>query len=191
MGKSIPSLKWKLFERPWKLEWSCLEFPSTTRTEGLLFFILINKSDIYGVHILQPEGKPGPIPVVLSLVSETSSPSLCTILLFFGLSLPFCFFRAITTAYRVSQARGSNGSYSWWLTPQPQQHGIWAVSATYTTVHGTTGSLTHWLRPGIKPASLWMPVRFVNCWATMGAPHTIILNSRNENWGWELRTNGV
>ena len=28
-------------------------------------------------------------------------------------------------------------------TPEPQQHGIPAMSATYTTAHGKTGSLTH------------------------------------------------
>ena len=41
----------------------------------------------------------------------------------------------------------------------PQQHSIWAMSATYTTDHGNVGSLTHWTRPGIKPASSWMLVR--------------------------------
>ena len=46
--------------------------------------------------------------------------------------------------------------------PQPQQHGIQAVSATYTTVHGNTGSLTHWVRPGLEPASSWILVRFVS-----------------------------
>ena len=48
-----------------------------------------------------------------------------------------------------------------WPTPQPQQRQIWTVSATYTTVHGNTRSLTHWARPGLEPASSWMPVRFV------------------------------
>ena len=36
---------------------------------------------------------------------------------------------------------------------------IWAVSVTYTTAHGKTGSLTHWGRPGIEPASSWIIVR--------------------------------
>ena len=43
-------------------------------------------------------------------------------------------------------------------------------SATYTTAHGDAGPLTHWARPGIKPTSSWMLIRFVNCWATMGIP---------------------
>ena len=38
---------------------------------------------------------------------------------------------------------GSNQSYSCQCTPQPQQHRIQAVSATYTTAHGNAGSSTH------------------------------------------------
>ena len=39
---------------------------------------------------------------------------------------------------------------------------IRATSATYTTAHGDTRSSTHWARPGIEPASLWILVRFVS-----------------------------
>ena len=46
--------------------------------------------------------------------------------------------------------------------PQPQQCQIWAQSATYTTAHGNAGSSTHFVRPGIKPASSWMLVIFVS-----------------------------
>ena len=53
-------------------------------------------------------------------------------------------------------------------TPQPQQCGIPATSATYTTAHGNTGSLTHWARPGIEPGSIL--VGFVNGWAMTGTP---------------------
>ena len=38
--------------------------------------------------------------------------------------------------------------------------GIWASSATYTTAHSNARSLTHWVRPGIKPASSWILVGF-------------------------------
>ena len=34
-------------------------------------------------------------------------------------------------------------------------------SVTYTTAHGNAGSLTYWVSPGIKPASSWIPVRFI------------------------------
>ena len=52
-------------------------------------------------------------------------------------------------------------------TPRPQQCGIWATSATYTTARGNTRSLTHWVRPGIKSTFSWILVGFVNCWATV------------------------
>ena len=38
----------------------------------------------------------------------------------------------------------------------------------YTTVHGNTRSLAHWVRPWIKPASSWILVEFVNGWAKTG-----------------------
>ena len=37
---------------------------------------------------------------------------------------------------------------------------------TYATAHGNAGSLTHWVRPGIKPASSCILVRFLTHWAT-------------------------
>ena len=45
--------------------------------------------------------------------------------------------------------------------PQPQQHQIQAMSVTCAIAHGNAGSLTHWVRPGFKPASSWILVRFV------------------------------
>ena len=32
----------------------------------------------------------------------------------------------------------------------------------YTTAHSSPGSLIHWARPGIKPASSWIPVGFIS-----------------------------
>ena len=46
-------------------------------------------------------------------------------------------------------------------TPQPQQRQIQATSATYTSAHGYTRSLTHWARSGIEPATSWFLVGFV------------------------------
>ena len=80
------------------------------------------------------------------------------------------FSRAAPTAHGGSQARGSNWSRSHQPTPEPQQRGIRAASASHTTAHGNAGSLTHWARPGIKPATSWCLIRFVNCWATVGTP---------------------
>ena len=65
--------------------------------------------------------------------------------------------------------------------PQPQQCGIWATSMTYTTAYSNTRSLTQWARPVIRPASSWMLVRFINCWATMGTPNYLVLFTRHEN----------
>ena len=44
---------------------------------------------------------------------------------------------------------------------QPQQCQIQATSSTYTMAHENTGSLTHWVRPGIKPVSSRVLVRFI------------------------------
>ena len=57
---------------------------------------------------------------------------------------------------------GSNQSYSFQSIPQPQQQGIRAMSATYTTAHGNARSLTYWVGPGIKSASSWILVWFVS-----------------------------
>ena len=52
-------------------------------------------------------------------------------------------------------------SHSLWPTPQPQQHQILAESAAYTKAHGNARSLTHWMRPGLKPTSSWILAGFV------------------------------
>ena len=61
----------------------------------------------------------------------------------------FCFFRASPAACGRSQARGQ-------------------IEATAAGLHhsdGNTRALTHWARPGIKPASSWFLVGFINHWA--------------------------
>ena len=42
------------------------------------------------------------------------------------------------------------------------KHVIWATSATFTTAHSSAGSLTHWTRPRIEPASSGILVRFLS-----------------------------
>ena len=74
---------------------------------------------------------------------------------------------------RLTQANIT--TFSQKLMPQPQPRRIWAASATYTTAHSNTGSLTHGARPGIEPVSSWMLVRFTNSWATMGTPPAYFL----------------
>ena len=76
--------------------------------------------------------------------------------------------------------------------PEPQQCEIPAVSATYTTAHG---SLTHWSSPGIEPATSWFLVRFVNHCTTTGTPAISFFNFqfhsfRNRGWGTEGHRKG-
>ena len=61
--------------------------------------------------------------------------------------------------------------------PQPQHRQIRVTSAIYTTAHGNARSLTHWARPGMEPASPWMLVRCLNCWARTGTPQLLVKHS--------------
>ena len=63
------------------------------------------------------------------------------------------FLRATPMTYGGSQARGWSGAVV--------AGRIRATSVTCTTAQGNAGSLTHWARPGMGPASSWIPVRFV------------------------------
>ena len=69
--------------------------------------------------------------------------------------------------------------------PQPQQHRIWAASVTYTKAHGNTGSLIHWVRPGIEPASSWLLIRFLTHWATMAMLMELVFVSASFMFGEE------
>ena len=74
----------------------------------------------------------------------------------------FLFLRAAGAAYGSYQPRGWIRAAAASLhTPQPQQCGIRAISANYTTAQVNAGSLTNWVGPGVKPASLWILVEFV------------------------------
>ena len=90
---------------------------------------------------------------------------------FFGL---FSFSGAALEAYGDSWARGLIGAVAAKPTPEPQQRGVQALSAAYTTAHGNTGSLTHRPRPGMEPETSWFLVRFVNHCATMGTQLSIM-----------------
>ena len=76
----------------------------------------------------------------------------------------FCFllsFHSYTYGMWRSPGSGSSGSCSCRSTPQPQPRQIRATSATYTKACGNARALTHRVRPGIKPTSSWILVRFV------------------------------
>ena len=79
----------------------------------------------------------------------------------------FFFFRALgpSAVYISSQARGGIRAVA-----TGQSHSQLASSVTYVAAQGNAGSLTHWARLGIKPASSWILVGFLNPWATMEIP---------------------
>ena len=82
-------------------------------------------------------------------------------------------------AYGSSQARGWIGAITTSLCHSQQQHQFWATSVTYTKAHDNARCLTHWTRPGIKPASLWLLVRFVSTepWQELPIFHIIRTNN--------------
>ena len=84
----------------------------------------------------------------------------------------FWLFRAALLPSGGSQARGQIGAAAASLHHSLSNTGskLYLKSATYTTVYDEARSLTHWARPGIKLASSWMLVRFVNHWTTTGTP---------------------
>ena len=56
----------------------------------------------------------------------------------------FCLFsRVAPAAFGGSQPRGQIGGVATQPTPESKQRGIQAMSATYTTAHGNSRSLTH------------------------------------------------
>ena len=66
------------------------------------------------------------------------------------------------------------------------------MSATYTTAHGNAESLTHWVRPGIKPTSSWPLAGFVNRCATAGTSIywnflKILISNKNINSNYLLK----
>ena len=73
----------------------------------------------------------------------------------------FCFFGAHLW-HRKFPGWGSKWGHNCQPGAQPQEHQIWAGSATYTTAHSNTGSLIHWARPGVKCASSWILLRFIS-----------------------------
>ena len=74
----------------------------------------------------------------------------------------FCLFCGRSCGIWRFPGQGSNGTCRCRPTPEPEQHGIQAESATYTTAHGNIRSLTHRARRGIEPATSWFLVRLVN-----------------------------
>ena len=89
----------------------------------------------------------------------------------------FCFVLFLQPHLWHKEAPGLwvKSEHSCWSASQLQQYQIQAASATYTAAWGNARSLTHSVRPGIKPTSSWILVSFVTCWATAGTPWCYIL----------------
>ena len=83
---------------------------------------------------------------------------------------PFCFvlfcllsfFRAAPVAYGGSQARGRIGAVATVLLQSHSNSGSEPCLWTTPQLTGNAGSLTHWARPGIEPATSWFLNRFVS-----------------------------
>ena len=76
-------------------------------------------------------------------ITPVTAASSSSLFLFWGFLFVclFCLFRAALMAYGGSQARGLIRATA--EPPEPQKCQIGATSATYTTAHGNTRSLTH------------------------------------------------
>ena len=99
-------------------------------------------------------------------------------------------FRATPAAYGSSQTRGPIGVTAASLHHSHGHLRIQATSSIYTTAHIKARSLTHWVRPGIKPASSWILVGFINRWATKGTPDSIINEDDNIDGSGDLGSQG-
>ena len=72
---------------------------------------------------------------------------------------PLFLFRSPPSAYGRSQIRGQISAVAASLRHSHSNIGS-ETHVTYT--HGNSGSLTHWMRPGIKLVPSWILVRFVS-----------------------------
>ena len=109
-------------------------------------------------------------------------------LVFVCLFVSLVFSRAAPEACGGSQARVQIGAVATGIHHSHSNAG--SQPHLYTTAHGNAGSLTHWARLGIKPATSWFLDGFINHWAMMGIPpslfwiafiYTILSKCRTQN----------
>ena len=103
------------------------------------------------VHTQERVTKPMPLLSIHVPLLRFIDSGFILVVTFFS-SFFFPLFKAAPTTYAGSQAR-VNQSCSCWPMPQPWQHRIQAMPATYATAQGNARSLTHRSRPGIEPES--------------------------------------
>ena len=94
---------------------------------------------------------------------------------------PFFAFLGLHPRHMEVPRLGLNQSCSRQPMPQWQQCGIQGATVTYTTAHSNAGSLTHWPRPGIKPASSQILVRFISAEPWWELQPSWILSSCQKN----------
>ena len=96
-------------------------------------------------------------------------------------------FRAGSAAYGIPQARNQIGAaaevYATAMATLDPSH-------IYDLHHscGNMGSLTHWVRPGIKPASSWILAWFLTHWTTRGTPHLYLKKNQTRFTAWHSPT---
>ena len=96
-----------------------------------------------------------------------------TIILFCFISFYFILlFRAVPEAYESSQARGQKGAAAACLHHSHSD----TRSKPRLRPHGNAGSLIHWVRSGIKPASSWILVGFITSEPRRELPRILYLN---------------
>ena len=86
------------------------------------------------------------------------------------------FFRATPAAYRSSHAKGPITAAVASLHHSQATQDL-CSSATYTTAHSNTRSLTHWAGVGIETATSWVLVRFITADPQQECQHLEILKS--------------
>ena len=95
---------------------------------------------------------------------------------FFFFFLPFLFvWRAAPAAYGSSQARGQIEATGAGLHHSYNNSRSKPKSVTYTTAHGNAGSPIQWARPGIKPTSWWILVRFPSAEPQWEVPQILLM----------------
>ena len=99
------------------------------------------------------------------MFSDKGPPVICCRIFHFL----FLLFRATPTASGSSQARGPIGATASGLY-HSHSNVRSELSWTYTTACSNTESLTHWARPGIKPATSWFLVKILFCCIMIGTP---------------------
>ena len=87
-----------------------------------------------------------------------------------------CLFRATPIPYGGSQARGPIRAIAAGLHHSHSNVGSEPHLWHTPQAHSNTGSLTHWTRPGIEPATSWFLVRFVSTVPRRELPDLSILS---------------